>query len=152
MSRSTSLVLASHAGLTIPLMLWLVPAFGNYGAVVAMLTASIVTAPLNVILLGRAIQFGAREIVGMIWCPLASSLAMSAVVLRVKLYWEIPSTFAARVAYVGALSGIGALAYAMCVFLLRRRQTNPDSAEAWIWKQVTNLLNDFCGRFRVSYR
>lgn len=92
MSRSTSLVLASHAGITIPLMLWLVPAFGNYGAVVAMLTASILTVPLNVILLGRAIQFGAPEIVDMIWCPLASSLAMSAVVLSVKLYWEIPST------------------------------------------------------------
>jgi len=117
-----------------------------------MLTASIVTAPLNVILLGRAIQFGAREIVDMIWCPLASSLAMSAVVLSVKLYWEIPSTFSGRVAYVGALSGIGALAYATCVFLLRCRQTNPDSAEAWIWKQVTNFRNDFCGRFRVSYR
>jgi len=73
-------------------MLWLVPAFGNYGAVVAMLTASILTVPLNVILLGRAIQFGAPEIVDMIWCPLASSLAMSAVVLSVKLYWEIPST------------------------------------------------------------
>src|SRR5262245_2987243 len=152
MSRSTSLVLASNAGITIPLMLWLVPAFGNYGAVLSMLTASIVTAPLNVILLGRAIQFGAREIVDMIWCPLASSLAMSAVVLSVKLYWEIPSTFSGRVAYVGALSGIGALAYATCVFLLRCRQTNPDSAEAWIWKQVTNFRNDFCGRFRVSYR
>src|SRR5262249_61072745 len=63
------------------LMLWLVLAFGNYGVVVAMLTASILTVPLNVILLGRAIQFGAREIVDMIWCPLASSMAMSAVVL-----------------------------------------------------------------------
>ena len=45
MSRSTSLVLSAHAGVTIPVMLWLVPEFGSYGAVVAMLTASIVTAP-----------------------------------------------------------------------------------------------------------
>ena len=152
MARSTSLVLASHAGMTIPLMLWLVPKFGSYGAVVAMLTASIVTAPLNVVLLGRAIQFGVREIVDIIWCPLASSLVMSVVVLSIRLYWEIPLTIAGRVAYITAASGIGALVYAVCVFLLSRWQANPDSAEAWIWKQVTNSLNDAFARTRVSYR
>jgi lipopolysaccharide exporter len=152
MSRSTSLVLASHAGITIPLMLWMVPAFGSYGVVVAMLTASIATAPLNVVLLGRAIQFGIREIVDIMWSPLASSLVMSIVVLSIKLYWEIPATVTGRVAYVVAVSGIGALVYAACVFLLWRWQANPDSAEAWIWRQVTNILNDICGRIRVSYR
>ena len=152
MSRSTSLVLASHAGITIPLMLWMVPAFGSYGAVVAMLTASIVTAPLNVVLLGRAIQFGIREIVDIMWSPLASSLVMSVVVLSIKLHWEIPATVTGRVAYVVAASGIGASVYAACVFLLWRWQANPDSAEAWIWRQVTNILNDICGRIRVSYR
>jgi O-antigen/teichoic acid export membrane protein len=35
MSRSTSRVLASHATITIPLMLLLVPVFGSYGAVAA---------------------------------------------------------------------------------------------------------------------
>jgi O-antigen/teichoic acid export membrane protein len=152
MARSTSLVLASHAGITIPLMLWLVPKFGSYGAVAAMLTASIVTAPLNVVLLGRAIQFGVREIVDIIWCPLASSLVMSVVVLSIRLYWEIPLTIAGRVAFITAASGIGALVYAACVFLLSRWQANPDSAEAWIWKQVTNSLNDAFARTRVSYR
>ena len=112
MSRSTSLVLASHATITIPLMLLLVPVFGSYGAVAAMLIASIVTAPLNIVLLGRAIQFGVREIVDIIWCPLASSLVMSVVVLSIKLYWEIPATVTGRVAYVATASGIGASVYA----------------------------------------
>ena len=152
MARSTSLVLASHAGITIPLMLWLVPAFGSYGAVVAMLIASIATAPLNIVLLGRAIQFGVREIVDIMWRPLASSLVMSVVVLIIKLYWEIPSTVVGRVAYIATASGIGALVYGSCVFLLRHWRANPDSAEAWIWIQVTNILNDVFGRIRVSYR
>jgi len=149
MSRSTSLVLASHATITIPLMLWLVPVFGSYGANAAMLIASIVTAPFNIVLLGRAIQFGVREIVDIIWCPLASCLVMSVVVLIIKLYWEILATVTGRVAYVATASGIGALVYAACVFLLWRWQANPDSAEAWIWRQVTNILNDICGRIRV---
>lgn len=152
MSRSTSLVLASHATITIPLMLWLVPVFGSYGAVAAMLTASIVTAPLNIVLLGRAIQFGVREIVDIIWCPLASSLVMGVVVLSIKLCWKIPPTVIGRAVYVTAASGFGALVYATCVFLLWRWQANSDSAEAWIWKQVANILNDVFRRIRNRYR
>ena len=57
---------------------------------------------------------------------------MSVVVLSIRLYWEIPSTIAGRVAYITAAPGIGALIYAASVFLLQRWQANPDSAEAWI--------------------
>jgi hypothetical protein len=77
---------------------------------------------------------------------------MSVVVLSIRLYWEIPSTVAGRVAYIATASGIGALVYGRCVFLLRHWRANPDSAEAWIWMQVTNILNDVFGRIRVSYR
>jgi hypothetical protein len=83
---------------------------------------------------------------------IASSLVMSVVVPIIKLYWEIPSTVVGRVAYIATASGIGALVYGSCVFLLRHWRANPDSAEAWIWMQVTNILNDVFGRIRVSFR
>jgi O-antigen/teichoic acid export membrane protein len=140
MSRSSSLVLAVHAGISITLMLWLVPASGSHGAVLAMITASIATAPLNAILLGRAIQFGIREIIDIISCPLMGSLLMTVVVLSIRSYWGIPPTVAGRIAYIAAVSGLGAVVYFLSVFLHWQRRSNPNAAEAWIWEQATKIL------------
>jgi len=107
---------------------------------------------LNVVLLGRAIQIGIREVVEIMWCPLVGSLAMRIVVQSVKLYWEIPATSTGRLAYVIAAAGIGSLVYAASLFLLQRWQANPDSAAAWTGKQVTNMLNHVIGRIRFSNR
>jgi len=133
-------------------MLWLVPAFGNYGAVVAMLTASILTVPLNVILLGRAIQFGAREIVDMIWCPLASSLAMSAVVLSVKLYWEIPSTLLRESRMLARYLGHRSLGLCYVRVLTQSSAGKSRFSGGLDLEAGYEYLNDVFGRIRVSYR
>jgi len=132
MSRSSSLVLAAHSGMTIPLMLWWVPSYGTQGAVVAMLVASVVTAPLNFYLLGKAIEFGRHELVGLLWRPGAGSLAMIGAVVAIKAYWPVPSSLLGQIAYVAFVSLCGALVYAASVFLIWRRRRDPDSAETWI--------------------
>jgi lipopolysaccharide exporter len=60
MARASSLVLAVHCLITIPLMLWSVPRYVAMGAVLSILLASVVTARVNFYLVGRTIVFGWR--------------------------------------------------------------------------------------------
>ena len=152
MSRSTSLVLACHAAITIAVMLWTVPTHGSFGAALAMLAGSIATAPLNFVLLRRAVRFGTREIAELVRRPMVSSLVMTIVVLSIKAHWEIPATITGLVGFIAAVSGTGALVYAFCAFLLSRWQGNPDSAEAWIWQQGTFVLHRCLTRTSLLYR
>jgi O-antigen/teichoic acid export membrane protein len=152
MSRSTSIVLACHAVITITMMLWIVPGLGSYGAAIAILTGSIVTAPLNFLLLRRAIRFGAREILDLIWCPVTSTLAMILVVMSIKLHWDTPTTVAGLMGFIATLAGIGAPVYFACAFLLSRWRASPDSAETWIWQRATLILQGGLGRMRPARR
>jgi len=152
MSRSSSLVLAVHSGITIPLMLWWVPSYGSQGAVVAMLAASVVTAPLNFYLLGKAIEFGRRELVGFLWRPGAGSLVMIGAVVAIQGYWPVPSSLLGQIAYVAFVSFCGALVYAASVFSLWRLRSDPGSAEVWILDRAVKLAQAVGQRVGVPFR
>jgi len=152
MSRSTSLVLAAHACLSIPLMLWWVPLYGTQGATFATLTASVVTAPLNFLLLGRAIEFGRPELLDILWRPCAGSLALIGAVLGIKALWAAPSSSSGQIGYVVLVSAAGALAYAVTRFLFWRPRRDPDSAEAWVLDRGAMLAGAACERVGFSSR
>jgi lipopolysaccharide exporter len=132
MSRSTSLVLAAHAALTIPLMLWLVPRAGAYGAATSMLMASILTIPLNFFLLNQAIEFGRREIYTILYRPTCAALVMVGAVVTAQYYWRTTSTVSEMAVYFISLSALGAGAYSATAWLLWRMKKDSDSAEAWV--------------------
>ena len=152
MSRSTSLVLATHSAITIPLMLWWVPSYGSQGAAVAMLAASIVTAPLNFLLLGRAIEFGRRELVGFLGRPVAGSLVMIGAVVAIQGYWPVPSSLLGQIVYVAFVSLCGALVYAASVFSLWRPWRDPDSAEAWVLDRAARFAQALGQRVGAPFR
>ena len=141
MSRATSLVLAAHPCISVPLMLWWVPSYAAQGAVAAMLTASVVTAPLNFQLLGRAIEFGRRDLLDILWRPGAGSLVMIGAVLAIKTYCaELTSSLSGQIAYVVLVSAGGALVYAATILLLWWWwRGDPDSAEAWLLERAAKL-------------
>jgi hypothetical protein len=141
MSRATSLVLAAHPCISVPLMLWWVPSYAAQGAVAAMLTASVVTAPLNFQLLGRAIEFGRRDLLDILWRPGAGSLVMIGAVLAIKTYCaELTSSLSGQIAYVVLVAAGGALVYATTILLLWWwRRGDPDSAEAWLLERAAKL-------------
>ena len=87
MSRSTSMVLAAHAGVTIPLMLWLIPSRGSYGTAIPMLIASIITAPFNFYLLSKAIRFGFRDLLALLFRPAVGSILMAGTLLTIQFQW-----------------------------------------------------------------
>lgn len=139
MARSSSLVLAAHSAITIPLMLWSVPEHGAQGAVAALLLASIVTAPFNYHLVGKAIDFGWRELKSVLWRPLAGALAMCAAVLALQQRWPLPDDTGPRLLQATTAGALGLLAYGATVYLLWRHHADPDSAEAWLLARACGL-------------
>lgn len=152
MARSTSLVLAMHVALSLPLMLWLVPLRGAAGAAAALLLASILTAPLNFVLLAKAIRFDWRDVVAMLWRPSIGALAMSGAViaLRDSLHW--PSGTALQIAHIALLVAAGALVYASTIMLCWFVQREPESAEAWVIRQLRAVVERAGARIVAWYR
>ena len=140
MARSTTIVLALHAALSLPLMLWLVPSFGAEGAVCALLVASLCTAPANFVLLGKAIAFRMRDAAAMIWRPLAGSLAMSGVLFALLQHLGWPQALPMQLVCVVLLVAIGAVVYAATVMLCWALRRNADSAEAWLVERTRAFL------------
>ena len=140
MARSTSIVLALHAALSLPLMLWLVPSFGAEGAVCALLVASLCTAPANFVLLGKAISFRMRDAAAMIWRPLVGSLAMSGVLFELLQHLGWPQALPMQLVCVVLLVAIGAVVYAATVMLCWALRRNADSAEAWLVERARAFL------------
>ncbi len=139
MPRSTSLVLAAHGCISVPLLLWLVPIYSIFGAALSTLIASIITAPLNFFLLRKAIEFGRREIFAMFFRPTAAALIMAAGVFAIQSRWVVPPAFLAQISYLVILSVAGAALYAGVVFLLWLTQKDLDSAEFWIFEKVRKM-------------
>ncbi|MFN0301310.1 MAG: lipopolysaccharide biosynthesis protein [Burkholderiales bacterium] len=139
MTRSTSLVLSLHAAMTIPMMLWSVPKYGPEGAAVSMLISSIIVAPLNLILLRRAISFGWGEMRHVLSRPLLGVLAMAGAILSLQSQWTVPGTLIGHLAHAFAGTLLGGSVYSVTVLLLWRWQGNADSAESWIVARVAVL-------------
>ena len=154
MSRATSLVLAAHPCISIPLMLWWVPSYAAQGAVAAMLAASVVTAPLNFQLLRKAIEFGRRDLLDILWRPGTGSLAMITAVLGIKTYWALlPSSLPGQIAYVTFVSGVGALVYTATILLLWWWwRGDSDSPEAWLLERAAKLAGVVRKRSGTRFR
>ena len=136
MSRSTTLVLLFDLAITLPLLLVLVPLDGIRGAALAALLGSICTAPLNLRLLARAIEFGRRELLLLLGRPLAGALGMAPVVVALAIAWPEPDAAAARAGHLLLLVGAGALTYFAIVLLLWLRAGEPDGPEAWAVRRL----------------
>ncbi len=150
MTRSSSLVLAAHSAITLPLMLWSVPQHGARGAVVAMLIASLLTAPLNYYLVGKAIDFGWPELKSILWRPLAGVIVMSGFLWALRQHWPVPVGTAQLLAYAAAACAVGAGTYCTTVYLLWRRRREPDSAEAWALDRAVGIVRAVRGRIGPS--
>jgi O-antigen/teichoic acid export membrane protein len=152
MSRSTSALLAAHVAISLPLMAWLVPSQGAVAAAGALLVASAITAPANFHLLGKAIEFSSRDVLAMLWRPVAGTLVMcgALVWLRATLSW--PSTVARQIGYAGVLMLFGALVYACTVMACWAARRDPDSAESWLIAKARVIVGATLAHLPLRYR
>ena len=125
---------------SLPLMLWLVPAHGAQGAAMALLIASVVVTPVNLMLLAKAIRFGWLDTVVILARPCIGTLAMGAAVsmLRFSLGW--PTEMTMQVGYAALVVTTGALVYAVTVMLMWRWQGEPDGAETRFAQALSRTL------------
>ncbi len=140
MTRSSSIVLAAHAALTIPLLFWAVPEHGAQGAVVVMLLASVLTAPVNFYLVGKVVDFGLRDLKALVWRPLLGVLTMSVGLLSLQILWPLPAETWQRAVYAALAVVGGACVYGTTVYLLWRPHGQPESAEGQILARASRLI------------
>ncbi len=137
MTRSTSLVLPLQAAIAIPMMLWSAPRYGPEGAAVSLLVASVLIAPLDFMLLRRAISFGWDEVRHVLGRPLLGVIAMAGAILCLQSQWTLPGTLVGHLAHAFAGTLLGGGIYTVTVLLLWRWRGNADSAESWIVARAT---------------
>lgn len=152
LARSTSLALVAYATIAIPLMLFLVPDYGAIGAAAAALAAAILTAPLELLLLTKAIDFRARDLLAILHRPGLGIVVMIGVLLVIRGQIALPAAFIEQVVYLVTLAGIGAVAFGTTVYLLWRRAGKSESAEAWVLEQSAKRLSILGQRFRPTSR
>ena len=134
---------------TVPLLFALVPPLGVTGAALAMLAGSVVAAPLNLVLLGKAIRFGVADLRRMLARPLAGSALMALAVLFLKAAWPMPDTLSVQLVYALALATTGAVVYAAVVYAFWRSSGGSEGAESWILGRLKRLAAAANGRLHI---
>jgi len=139
--RTASLVVVS-AGVSLPLMLILVPLLGAQGAAYALLAGSLATAPVNYWMMTKAVRLTLRDIGGILWCPLTATLVMFGAVMMTKQYWTHDQALVSNLVNLATAACTGAAVYCGALALLWRLSSRPDGAEAYLLgrlKSVTAL-------------
>jgi lipopolysaccharide exporter len=147
--RRNALLTMIHAGVSLCLMLILVPRLGAQGAAYALLAGSLVTVPVNFRMMSNAVRLTMRDIRGIVWRPLMSTIAMIVVVMIVRECWMSTETLAGNVANLATAAGMGAVTYGTAMLLLWRLASRPEGAETFVLERMRILAATFGSRFRL---
>jgi len=138
--RSSALLSAMHAGVSLSSMLWLVPAWGATGAACALLAGSLATLPVNFFLMSRSVALTLGDLAAITWRPLAATLAMAGAVATVRHYWAAPDTFGANLVNLMTAAGAGAAVYSVAILVLWRLAARPPGAESFVIDRLQGLI------------
>ena len=148
-SRRNASSTVVHAGVSLTLLLILVPQWGAQGAAYALLGGSLATAPVNFLMMEKAISLTLSDLRGIAWRPLAATIVMICVVTIVKGYWMPTETLGGNVVNLVTAAGMGAGAYGVTMILLWRLASRPEGAETFVLARM-KVLGAACGsRLRI---
>ena len=133
-------VMALHAVVSIVLMLALIPVHGVIGAAVAWVAATIATAPVNLMILGRHLQMRFASFGAAIARPTAATIAMAMVVLLLQWSWVTAPSAIAAALHLTASIALGVCAYAVALFGLWHIAGRPDGAERSVLQRARLFL------------
>ncbi|RPI46364.1 MAG: lipopolysaccharide biosynthesis protein [Betaproteobacteria bacterium] len=133
-------VLALHAGVSITLMLILIPAHGLVGAATAWIGASVVAMPINLGILSRALQMRGVRIWEATWRPIISTCIMALSVLVLESVWTPGATPIASAAHLAASVALGVATYAAATTWLWWLAGRPDGPERLVIDRARVLL------------
>ncbi len=138
--RHTTMLVGVYAGVSIGMMVWLVPMSGIKGAAIAALVATIATMPLNFRLLSDAIGLTLLDMSKIVWRPVFATLVMAGAVLAAKYYIGPAHTFQSNLVSLVTIALIGATVYCATVMLLWQSASRPNSAEAFVLERLKSLI------------
>ncbi|MEP6657670.1 MAG: oligosaccharide flippase family protein [Betaproteobacteria bacterium] len=151
-ARSASLVLAFDLLLALPLMLWLVPAWGAPGAAVALLAGSVCSLPLYLKTLRRTIGLRSRELAAMLVRPACATAIMAGFVAWLQWGRPPPSGAGAQIVELALIAASAAVAYFTLLYVLWRKRHEHHSAEAWLFGRFEALLSALHAQLRLQFR
>lgn len=138
--RHTTMLVGVYAGVSISMMVWLVPMSGIKGAATAVIVATVATMPLNFRLLSNAVGVTMLDLSEIVWRPLFATLVMAGGVLTAKYYIGPAHTIQGNFVSLVTMGFIGAAVYCGTVLLLWRLASRPNSAEAFVLERLKGLI------------
>lgn len=115
----------------IPLFTWSVmQGYGLAGAAWAVVMAQAIVIPAGMILVARLLSLGMKDRMQVVWRPLAGALLMAAVIaLLVERVMPPATGWASAALQLAVAAPIGALGFALTVYLLWRAANSPPGPE-----------------------
>lgn len=146
--RNASLTMV-HAGVSLSLMLVLVPSLGALGAAYALLAGSLSTTPVNFRMMSNAVGLTLANLRGILWRPAIATCVMAGTVTIVRDFWMPPETLGRNAANLVMAAGTGAAAYCATMILLWRLASRPEGAETFVLERMCTLAKASGSRVRA---
>ena len=137
-THHTTSITIVHAAVSIVLMLLLVPQWGIQGAACALLAGTLITMPLTLALVSRALRVTFADLVGVLWRPLSAALLMAVGVVVAREHWGPATMLLEHALDIVASAALGAAVYAAITLLLWRWAGRPEGAERLVLEQLKN--------------
>jgi O-antigen/teichoic acid export membrane protein len=130
--RFRALLTLAEIAVFLPLVAVLIRPYGLLGAAVAFTTTAALVVPVNFTLAARLLHLRFGDVVAILWRPVVASALMAVAVLAAfPRSAERIGTWA-NVQALAAAIALGALVYALVVYLAWRVAGRPDGAERWL--------------------
>jgi O-antigen/teichoic acid export membrane protein len=148
--RHTTTLVAVYAGVSITLMLWLMPTAGIRGAAIAMLIGTAATAPLNFRYMSDAVSLTLRDLARIAWRPATATLVMVGAVSLVARYLGPARTLHENFVLLATAAFLGAAVYCVTLTVLWRLASPADSAEAFVLERLKSAAAAMASRVRAA--
>jgi O-antigen/teichoic acid export membrane protein len=119
-----------NIAVAVPMLMWLMSAYGVIGAAWAILIGVGISMPTNYFWVTRELGLSFSKLANVLWRPLVASGLMLAIGIWARQRWLIPSGVGQNLAGLVCLIAVGAVVYVAAVMAFWRLARCPDGAES----------------------
>ena len=127
----------------VPLLVWGVWVAGPLGAALALLASGVFRLIANIVVMTKVIGIRVSRLCSAIWRTFVSTVIMAGIIYLVREYQTPAGEFPVLLLQLVILTGLGALVYGMCLFLLWTMCRFPEGPEQKAIAIVRAAVNRF---------
>lgn len=146
------LITAVAAAQFVVLLGLLLPAtwyWGAIGAAWSFLITAVCMVPVNQVLIAKQLKLSTLGYAAHLWRPAAAALAMALAIIGIKRELTLPNETHAYVLALLLCVAVGAVVYAVAVYLLWRLAGSPDGAERVCLERAEKVVHKFGLRVKL---